>query len=132
MNNAYNWYQDLIKPDFAPPAFLFGPVWSFLYTLILISFGFVLWQCIQKKLPWKVFVPFGLNIVFNLIFSPIQFGLQNLVLASVDIVLVLATIIWMMCVIWKHYKWVAYMQIPYFAWVLFATILQINITLLNW
>jgi tryptophan-rich sensory protein len=65
-----------------------------LYPIILISFGFVFVQAIRKKLPWRVAVPFAMNLVANLIFTPIQFRMRNLPLASVDILLVWATIIW--------------------------------------
>ena len=41
MNNTYSWYQSLIKPSWAPPSWLFGPVWSVLYLLIFISFSYV-------------------------------------------------------------------------------------------
>jgi tryptophan-rich sensory protein len=61
----------------------------------------------------------------------VQFGLNNLPLASAVILIVLATIVWSMWAIWPHVKWVAYMQIPYLLWVSFATILQLTITYLN-
>lgn len=126
------WYLLLEKPFFAPPAWIFGPVWSILYLLIFISFGFVYLQILRKKLPKKVGIPFGLNLIFNFSFTPIFFGLENLWLASVDILLVLITIIWLMKVISKHYKWVMYFQIPYLLWVAFATVLELWITVLNW
>ena len=89
-------------------------------------------QALRKKLPWKVALPFGINLVANLIFTPIQFGLRNVPLAAVDIVIVWVTIIWMMVAIWKHYKWVAVAQVPYFVWVSIATVLQLAITFSNW
>lgn len=128
---TYTWYSQLIKPDFAPPAWVFGPVWTVLYILIVISFGFVLWQCIHKKLSWNVFLPFGLNVLFNLLFTPLQFGLQNLWLASLDILLVVGTLLWAMKSVYTHHKWVTYIQFPYLAWGLFATVLQLTITFLN-
>lgn len=130
MNNYVN-YQELLKPSWAPPSYLFGPVWSVLYLLIAISFGKVFLMFFQKQVSFWVLLPFILNIVFNLIFTPIQFGLKNLTLASVDIVLVLITIVWAMVAIWPHAKWVAYMQIPYLIWVSFATVLQLTITKMN-
>jgi translocator protein len=80
----------------------------------------------------EVALPFAINLVANLIFTPIQFGLRNLPLASVDILVVWATIIWMMVAIWKHYRWVAVAQVPYFVWVSIATVLQLSITGMNW
>ena len=130
MNN-YAWYQQLIRPSWAPPAFLFGPVWTVLYVLIAISFGKVFQLGFQKKILFIVVLPFILNLIFNFIFTPIQFGLKNSLLALIDILLVLGTLVWAIVVIYPHIKWVAYMQIPYLLWVSFATVLQITVTYLN-
>jgi benzodiazapine receptor len=126
------WYIQLVRPEWAPPAWLFGPVWTVLYCIIAISFGYVFWLFLKKKIPFLVLLPFALNLLFNALFTPIQFGLKNNLLAAIDIVLVLGTIIWFMVAIWQHAKWVAYVNIPYLLWVSFATILQFTITGLNW
>jgi tryptophan-rich sensory protein len=126
------WYQNLIKPEWAPPAWLFGPVWSVLYVLIFVSFGTVFYKAWKKELPSRIALPFALNIVFNILFSPIQFTLQNNFLAGVDIILVLGTLIWAMVAIYPRIKWIALINIPYLLWVSFATVLQLTITVLNW
>lgn len=131
MNNTYSWYQNLIKPTWAPPSYLFGPVWSCLYIIIAISYGYVGYLYFTKKIPFIVLLPFILNLIFNLIFSPIQFGLQNNVLALVDILLVLGTLAWALVSIYLYVPWVTYANIPYILWVCFATTLQITITYLN-
>ena len=131
MNNTYNWYSTLIKPTWAPPSYLFGPVWTFLYILIAISFGKVFWMTYQKEISFMIALPFILNLVFNLIFTPIQFGLKNNLLAALDISLVLITLVWAMIAIYKHVPWVTYIQIPYLLWVCFATVLQFSVTWLN-
>ena len=131
MNNAYNWYSTLVRPTWAPPSWLFGPVWSVLYIMIAISFGKVFWMAYNKEVAFMVALPFALNLLFNFIFTPLQFGLRNNLLAAIDIVLVLATLIWAIIAIWPHAKWIAYMQVPYLAWVAFATVLQLTITYLN-
>lgn len=128
---AYSWYSQLIKPSWAPPSWLFGPVWTFLYILIAISYGTVFYKVFTKQLPAIVALPFILNLVFNFAFTPIQFGLQNNYLAAVDILLVLGTLIWAMVAVYPHFKWITYIQIPYLVWVLFATVLQLTITFLN-
>jgi len=69
--------------------------------------------------------------VANLIFTPIQFGMRNLPLAAADILVVWATIIWMMLAVWPHHRWVALAQVPYFVWVSIATLLQLSITGMN-
>lgn len=76
-------------------------------------------------------LPFMLNLIFNFAFTPIQFGLQNNLLAAVDILLVLGTLVWAMIVIFPYGYWLTYIQIPYLLWVSFATVLQLTITYLN-
>ena len=127
----YNWYSQLIKPTWAPPSWIFGPVWTFLYVLIIISFSKVFILFFQKKIGFLILLPFILNIIFNLAFTPIQFGLKNNLLAGIDILLVLGTLIWAMIVIYPHSHWITYLQIPYLLWVSFATTLQLTITYLN-
>jgi len=125
------WYAQLVKPFFAPPASVFGPVWTVLYVVIAVSFGYVLLQTLKRRLPFGVLLPFILNLVFNLAYTPIQFGLKNNALASVDILLVLGTLVWAMAAIWPRVRWVALVNIPYLLWVAFATVLQLSITWLN-
>ncbi len=125
-------YLDFIRPDWAPPSWLFGPVWTVLYILIAISFGKVFLMAWSKQLPLMVVVPFILNLIFNFSFTYFQFGLQNNLLASIDILLVLGTLIWGMIAIYHYVPWVTYINVPYLLWVSFATVLQLTITYLNW
>lgn len=131
MNNAYNWYSTLIRPSWAPPSWVFGPVWTFLYILIAVSFGKVFIMLAQKEISWIIALPFILNLIANFSFTPLQFGLQNNLLAAADILLVLGTLIWAMIAIYPYAKWIMYMQIPYLVWVSVATVLQLTITYLN-
>lgn len=124
-------YAEWIQPSWAPPSWLFGPVWSVLYILIAISFGYVFLKVFQGEIPKIVALPFVLNLIANFSFTPVQFGLQNLPLASVVILLVLGTLVWSMWAIWPYSQWVTYIQIPYLLWVSFATVLQLTITYLN-
>lgn len=136
MNTAYDWYQLLDKPSWAPPSWLFGPVWTFLYIVIAITFGYVFYKILTKKIPMSLAAPFIINLLANFAFTPIQFGLKNNILAATDISIVLVTFFW----IYSNKKtfqkkkmmWVLYANIPYFLWVSFATILQLTITYLNW
>jgi tryptophan-rich sensory protein len=130
--NWLDWYNSLAKPTWTPAPSTISLIWMILYPIILVSFGFVFVQAFRGKVPWRVALPFALNLVTNLIFTPIQFGQRNLPLASVDILIVWGTIIWMMVVIWRHYRWVAVAQVPYFVWVSIATVLQLSITAMNW
>lgn len=125
------WYAQLAKPFFAPPPAVFGPVWTVLYIIIAISFGYVLFLYLKRRLPFAVLLPFLLNLLFNAAYTPIQFGLKNNLLASLDIVLVLTTLVWALALIWQRVRWVALVNLPYLAWVGFATVLQLSITWLN-
>ena len=126
------WYDSLWKPSWTPSPSTIGLIWQILYPIIVVTFGFVFLQTSRKKLPWSVSLPFAINLGTNLIFMPIFSGMRNLPLAAVDILIVWGTIIWMMAVIWKHHKWVAVAQVPYFVWVSIATVLQLSITWMNW
>lgn len=132
MNNSYTWYQTLIKPTWAPPSWLFGPVWTVLYAIIAVSYGYVAYLFFTKRIPFIILLPFILNLIFNALFTPIQFGLQNNILAMIDIFLVLGTLVWALMGIYNYVPWVAYVNIPCVAWVCFATVLQVTVTVLNW
>ncbi len=123
--------MQLKKPDWAPPGWVFGPVWSFLYLIIAISFGYVFYLAFKKKIPGRITVPFILNLVFNFAFTPLQFGLRNNILAAIDVVLVLLTLIWSLVRIRPLLPWVALVNLPYLLWVSFATVLQLTITWMN-
>ena len=86
----------------------------------------------QNEITLLVAAPFLLNLIFNFAFTPIQFGLRNNTLASLDILLVLGTLIWAISAIAPYSNLLAYAQIPYLLWVSFATVLQLTITKLNW
>jgi tryptophan-rich sensory protein len=125
------WYNSLTKPAWTPEPSTIGLVWQCLYPIILVTFGFVFVQALRHQLPWKAALPFAVNLVANLMFTPIQFGLRNLPLAALDILIVWASIIWIVMTIWKHHRWVALAQLPYFVWVSIATVLQLSITWSN-
>jgi len=125
------WYDSLIKPTWTPEPGTIGLIWQILYPIILLTFGYVFTLAVRRKLPWGVALPFLVNLIANLVFTPIQFRLRNLDLAAVDIVIVWVTIPWMMAAIWKHHRWVALAQVPYLVWVSIAMALQLSITWWN-
>jgi tryptophan-rich sensory protein len=137
------WYSQLKKPTWSPPVWLFGAVWTPLYIIIFITFGFVFWKAIGGTIPWLVALPFALNLLFNFIFTPIQFGLRSNRLALVDIFLVVGTLGWAFVSLYlfglkSHietggptYAWIIYLNLPYLLWGSFATVLQATITKLN-
>lgn len=129
--SGFSWYATLRKPSWAPPPWIFGPVWSVLYAIIILSFAGAFAAIGTGTLPTAAALPFAINILSNLAFTPLQFGLRNNVLASIDILVVLASIIWIIAVTMHAVPWVALAQLPYLAWVTFATMLQLTITAMN-
>jgi tryptophan-rich sensory protein len=124
-------YRIYKKPSWAPPSWLFGPVWTVLYILIAISYGAVLYACIRHEFGILILLPFVLNLIFNAAYTPLQFTLGNFWLALIDIFLVLGTLVWALVTIYPYIPWVSYINIPYLLWVSFATVLQCTITYLN-
>ena len=132
--NTQNLYSQLIKPSWAPPGWLIGSAWTVLYAIIAFSFGTVFYKAFTKQIPWIVALPFVLNLLFNFAFPPIQFRLVNNFLASIDILLVVGTLVWALYVVWHNVpdlRWVVYVNIPYLIWGIFATTVQLAITYLN-
>ncbi|MDP1563249.1 MAG: TspO/MBR family protein [Pirellulaceae bacterium] len=126
------WYNSLEKPSWTPEPRTIGLIWQCLYPVIFVTFSFVFVQSFRGIVPWVVALPFAINLVANLMFTPIQFGWRNLPLATLDILVVWATIVWMIVAVWSQYKWVALSQVPYLVWVSIASILQLSITWNNW
>ncbi len=132
--NETTLYSQLIKPSWAPPSWVFGPVWGALYTIIAISFGTVFYKALTKQISWVVALPFALNLLFNFAFPPIQFRLVNNFLASIDILLVVGTLVWALYAVWHNVpelRWVVYVNIPYLIWGVFASSVQLAVTYLN-
>ncbi len=125
------WYESLQKPAWTPDPGTISVIWQILYPIIVFSFCYVFLRAIRGKIPWSVALPFAINLVANLSFTPLLFGARSLILASVDIVVVLATIIWGMAVVWRFHRWAAIVQLPYLIWVVIATSLQLTITQMN-
>lgn len=134
MWNSVNWkiwYDSLIKPSWTPDASIISLIWTILYPIIFISFGIIFYRTWKKKVPRKVILPFVINLIANFAFTPILFNLQNLSLATLDILIIWATIVWGITLIWKFSKVLSLVQIPYLIWVSIATFLQLSITLAN-
>ena len=127
----YRQYGEYRKPSWAPPAWVFAPVWSVLYILIAISFGYVAYRYANNTLPLLVTLPFALNLIFNVAFTPILFRLKSFVFAAADVLAVAATLAWALAAVWPYAPWVVYSNLPYLGWVCFATVLQLTVTYLN-
>ncbi|MCX6783804.1 MAG: tryptophan-rich sensory protein [candidate division WWE3 bacterium] len=131
-NKNYSWYAKLKKPAWAPPSWLFGPVWSVLYLIIAVTFGFVFFKAWQGQLPRFIVISFIINLISNLIFTPLQFGLRNNLAAAIDIFIVLLSLVVSLSFIYPFIPLIAWLLIPYLLWVSFATVLQLTVTYLNY
>ena len=123
------WYKSLTKPPFAPPDWLFAPVWGFLYLTIAISFLIYITKPAEDK---KIgYVYFVIQLVLNLAWSPIFFGLKEIFWAFILIILM---DIFVYLTIRKFYsvsRISGLILIPYFIWILFATYLNAGYLFLN-
>lgn len=126
-----DFYESLVKPSWAPAPPVFGIVWSILYPIIFLAYGFALVQVARGRWPVALLVPILINVVANVAFTPIQFGLRNLWLAELDIIVVLVTAIWSVIALWPHSRLTAVALVPYVLWVAIATVLQTSITWMN-
>jgi benzodiazapine receptor len=125
------WYAALVKPAWTPAPATIGLIWTVLYPVIIATYGIAVFQMIAGRMsPW-VALPILLNVLANVAFTPIQFGLRNLPLASADILLVLVTIVWCMFALWPYSRWYAVALLPDLVWVALATVLQLSITFSN-
>lgn len=126
INSIPNWYALLNKPTFSPPNWIFGPVWTVLYTLIGISL-YRIWIK-NKKNSLKLFT---FHLLLNAIWSPIFFGLKNLGLAFVIIIIMDITLIVIIRRFIKLDKLAAYLLVPYLLWISFASLLNLSFWKLN-
>lgn len=126
------WYPTIEKPSFNPPNWVFAPVWTLLFILMGIAAGLV-WDKIttDKELVKKGLLFFGVQLALNALWSYLFFGLNNILLASIEIVLLLLIIYETYLIFKKIDKKASYLLIPYMLWVGFATILTITIYFLN-
>ncbi len=126
-----SWYNSLAKPAWTPEPSTISTIWFILYPIIIASLLFVIWKQYKKQIPPSLPWFFYINAIANILFTPVLFGLQNLWMASLVILIVLITIILEIVYSWKYNKILAVAQIPYLVWVSIATTLQLSIFLMN-
>lgn len=130
-NNWKTWYDQLKKPTWTPSGQTIGIIWSILYPIIIGIFIVIILRTSQGKLPWYILAIASINVFANALFTYFQFGLKNLRLASVDIIVVWVTIVATGILLWPHSKILALLLLPYLVWVSIASTLQISITTMN-
>ncbi len=126
----YNWYLALNRPTFAPPAWIFSPVWTILYLSMFVALILFAKEKTNKSKTWGFVLFFG-QILVNLIWSPIFFGLKNIAFALAVVVLLDILVLFNIIEFSKVSKASGYILIPYFLWILFATYLNFGYFVLN-
>jgi len=126
-----DWYDSLAKPAWTPPPSFIGTMWTLLYPIIIVVFGYMIVRIARGDAPTWILAPIVINVAANVAFTPIQFGLRNLPLASIDILVVLVTIVWCMVAFWPYSRFATLALVPYLAWVGTASVLQLSITWMN-
>lgn len=123
------WYAEIIKPAFNPPAWVFGPVWITLYSLMGVSL-WLIWKSdsTEKKKAISLFI---VQLVLNAIWSPIFFGSHSIGNALAVLVLLWAAIALTILIFKKVSKLAAWLLVPYILWVSFALYLNYSIYVLN-
>ena len=126
------WYPTIEKPIFNPPNWVFAPVWTLLFILMGIAAGRV-WNQLEtnKELVKKGLLFFGVQLTLNALWSYLFFGLQNIFLALIEIILLWLVIYETYLIFKKIDKKASYLLLPYLAWVGFASILTASIFWLN-
>jgi translocator protein len=124
------WYLTLNKPSFNPPSWLFGPVWTFLFLLMGISI-YLIWTKGPSLNNSKAFEFFIIQLVLNILWSVLFFGLHSPLAAFIEIILLWIAILLTIIYSFKVSKSVSYLLIPYILWVTFASVLNLSIYLLN-
>jgi translocator protein len=129
--NVGGWYNQLIKPSWAPPSWLFGPVWTFLYLLIGVAF-YLFWTT-KTETHWKVkgISIFITQLVLNALWSFLFFEIKWMGVALVEIIILWIAIFLTILVFSRINKLSAWLMVPYIAWVSFASFLNYEYWYLN-
>ena len=124
------WYATLVKPSWNPPNWIFGPVWSALYFCMAVA-AWLVWRqggFSGTKVPLTLF---AVQLVLNVLWSCIFFGLEMPGLAFVEVLLLWAAIAATMVTFWRRSMIAGILFVPYLAWVSFASFLNFTIWRLN-
>ena len=130
-NSISGWYTKLIRPELAPPNWVFGPVWTTLFLLMGIS-AFLVWKNGVDKKEVKVALGvFLIQLILNTTWSILFFGLQNPALAFAEIIVLWLFIGLNILKFYKISKLAGWLLVPYLLWVSFASYLNYAFWMLN-
>ena len=125
------WYAGLAKPMFSPPNWLFGPVWTILYALMGTAAFFVWDERYEKTHASRALGWYWFQLFLNAIWTPVFFGAHGLGFALLVIIALFLSIVMMIREFSKVNGWLAVLLLPYLAWVLFASMLNYSLWMLN-
>lgn len=125
-----SWYAVLTRPALTPPGWLFGPVWTLLYTMMAVSLWLV-WKSEKNQRRKVLLIVFAAQLLLNALWSPLFFGNHLMLIALIDIVLLAGLILAFIFLAFKELKLASLLMIPYLSWVAFATYLNTGFWLLN-
>ena len=123
------WYAALRKPDWTPPGWVFGPVWTLLYVLM----GTAAWRVARQPRPGRgrALAAFGAHLLFNAAWSPLFFGVHQPAWALADLVAMGVTLAWAGRQFARLDRLAGSLLMPYAGWLLFAGALNAAIVVLN-
>lgn len=124
------WYAALSKPVWTPPNSVFGPVWTLLYFLMAVA-AWLVWRQSGTRKARSALSLFAAQLVLNLAWSLLFFGLHSPALAFVDILLLWAAILVTLLQFTRHSLGAGLLLVPYLAWVTFAAALNWSIWQMN-
>jgi len=124
------WYKELNKPSFNPPSWIFGPVWTLLFSLMGVALYFVFFSS-NSEIRTIALVLFGIQFLFNILWSYLFFGLQNPLFAFIEIIFLLILILLTSFLFFRINILSGILMIPYIIWTSFASILNFAILRLN-
>jgi tryptophan-rich sensory protein len=124
-----SWYTGLAKPAWTPPSWVFGPVWTALYAMMAIA-GWLVWRR-GGPASWHALRWFAVQLVLNVGWSAVFFGLQMPGLAAVEILALWCTIAVTLRTSWRVSRPAGLLLVPYLLWVSFAVILNVALWRLN-
>jgi len=125
-----DWYKGINKPSFNPPSWVFGPAWTLLFSLMGIAL-YLVWIAPSSKIRMIALVLFGVQFVFNVLWSYLFFGAHNPLASLIEIFILLAFIVVTGIYFYFVNGFAGYLLIPYFLWVGFASFLNWAIWSLN-
>jgi len=128
--NVTTWYKELAQPPWTPPPWLFGPVWTVLYVMMAVS-AWLVWKCGDASTSRRPLVLFGIQLVLNVAWSWLFFGMKSPGIALIEILVLLGAIALTMISFGKISRLAGLLLMPYIMWVMFATSLNAGFWWLN-